>query len=49
MTGVQLTDAETEFTGPYLPIGGYGPHPERLRQQFEGMRKADPRTPAPSA
>ncbi|MBL1102711.1 transposase [Streptomyces sp. 205] len=25
-----------EFTGPYLPIGEYGPYPERLRQQFEG-------------
>lgn len=23
--------------GPYLPIGAYGPYPERLRQQFEGV------------
>ncbi|WP_286185289.1 transposase [Streptomyces sp. XY431] len=22
---------------PYLPIGDYGPYPERLRQQFEGV------------
>jgi transposase len=34
---VQLTDTEWEFIGPYLPIGGYGPYPERLRQQFEGV------------
>ncbi|MDQ0938299.1 transposase [Streptomyces sp. V1I1] len=37
MTRVQLTDAEWEFIGPYLPIGEYGPYPERLRQQFEGV------------
>jgi len=37
MTRVQLTDAEWEFIEPYLPIGGYGPYPERLRQQFEGV------------
>ncbi|MDX6430985.1 MAG: hypothetical protein QOE54_3351 [Streptosporangiaceae bacterium] len=37
MTRVQLTDFEWEFIGPYLPIGGYGPYPERLRQQFEGV------------
>jgi transposase len=34
---VQLTDAEWEFIGPYLPIGEYGPYPQRLRQQFEGV------------
>jgi transposase len=34
---VQLTDPEWEFIGPYLPIGEYGPYPERLRQQFEGV------------
>jgi len=34
---VQLTDAEWEFIGPYLPIGEYGPYPERLRRQFEGV------------
>ncbi|MFI9586427.1 hypothetical protein ACIHCQ_32390 [Streptomyces sp. NPDC052236] len=37
MTRVQPTDEEWEFTGPYLPIAGYGPCPERLRQQFEGV------------
>lgn len=37
MTRVQLTDAEWEFIGPYLPIGEYGPYPERLRLQFEGV------------
>ncbi len=37
MTRVQLTDAEWEFIGPYLPISEYGPYPERLRQQFEGV------------
>jgi transposase len=37
MTRVQLTDAEWEFIEPYLPIGEYGPYPERLRQQFEGV------------
>lgn len=28
---------EREFIGPYLPIGEYGPYPERLRRQFEGV------------
>jgi transposase len=37
MTRVQLTDTEWEFIEPYLPIGRYGPYPERLRQQFEGV------------
>ncbi|MCX4580641.1 hypothetical protein OHB41_47460 [Streptomyces sp. NBC_01571] len=37
MTRVQLTDSEGEFVDPYLPIGEYGPYPERLRQQFEGV------------
>ncbi|MFE5334245.1 transposase, partial [Embleya sp. NPDC056575] len=37
MTRVQLTDAEWEFIEPYLPIGEYGPYPERLRRQFEGV------------
>ncbi len=37
MTQVQLADEEWEFIGPYLPIGRYGPYPERLRQQFEGV------------
>ncbi|MBM9503061.1 transposase [Streptomyces sp. KK5PA1] len=37
MTRAQLTDMEWEFIDPYLPIGRYGPYPERLRQQFEGV------------
>lgn len=37
MTRVQLSDEEWEFIEPYLPIGEYGPYPERLRQQFEGV------------
>ncbi|MFF0142574.1 transposase [Streptomyces sp. NPDC005227] len=37
MTRAQLTDQEWEFAGPYLPVGMYGPYPERLRQQFEGV------------
>ncbi|MGC5004745.1 IS5 family transposase [Streptomyces sp. DT203] len=37
MTRVQLTDEEWEFIGPYLPVGEYGPYPDRLRQQFEGV------------
>ncbi|GLW55148.1 hypothetical protein Kpho01_31590 [Kitasatospora phosalacinea] len=37
MTRVQLADAEWEFIEPYLPVGEYGPYPERLRRQFEGV------------
>ncbi|MFF3672269.1 transposase [Microtetraspora malaysiensis] len=37
MTRLELADEEWEFIGPYLPIGGFGPYPERLRQQFEGV------------
>ncbi|AKA06663.1 transposase IS1647 [Streptomyces noursei ZPM] len=37
MTRAQLTDEEWEFIGPFLPIGGFGPYPERLREQFEGV------------
>jgi transposase len=37
VTRAQLTDDEWEFIEPYLPIGEYGPYPERLRQQFEGV------------
>jgi transposase len=32
-----LTDVEWEFIETSLPIGGFGPYPERLRQQFEGV------------
>lgn len=37
MTRRQLTDAQWKFIGSYLPIGRFGPYPERLREQFEGM------------
>ena len=37
VTRVQLTDPDWEFIEPYLPIGEYGPYPERRRQQFEGV------------
>jgi transposase len=37
MAQVQLTDAEGEFIEQYVPIGRFGPYPERLRQQFEGV------------
>ncbi|ANP51838.1 transposase [Streptomyces griseochromogenes] len=37
MTRRQLTDEQWKFIESYLPIGGFGPHPKRLRQQFEGV------------
>ncbi|MFE9934456.1 transposase [Streptomyces sp. NPDC005533] len=37
MTRVRLTDEEWKYVAPYLPIGRYGPYPERLRKQFEGV------------
>jgi transposase len=37
VTRMQLTDEEWAFIEPYLPIGGFGPYPERLREQFEGV------------
>ncbi|WP_241003021.1 transposase [Streptomyces sp. CB01881] len=37
MTRRQLTDEQWTFIEPYLPIGEYGPYPERLRDQFEGV------------
>ncbi|WP_406841626.1 IS5 family transposase (plasmid) [Streptomyces sp. AHU1] len=33
----QLTDSERQFIGPFLPVGRFGPYPERLREQFEGV------------
>ncbi|GAB2765973.1 hypothetical protein GCM10027072_75960 [Streptomyces bullii] len=39
-TGVtrrQLTEEQWELIEPFLPIGEYGPYPERLREQFEGV------------
>jgi transposase len=37
VTRAQLTDEEWKFVEPYLPIGEFGPYPERLREQFEGV------------
>ncbi|GAB2451992.1 hypothetical protein GCM10027162_56230 [Streptomyces incanus] len=37
MTRRQLTDEQWKLIEPYLPIGEYGPYPERLREQFEGV------------
>ncbi len=37
MTRAQLTDQEWAFIEPYLPIGGFGPYPQRLRWPFEGV------------
>jgi transposase len=37
VTRAQLTDKEWTFVEPYLPIGEFGPYPERLREQFEGV------------
>ncbi|CAO0831479.1 hypothetical protein GCM10010298_67970 [Streptomyces microflavus] len=37
MTRRQLTHAQWKFIEPFLPIGRYGPYPERLREQFEGV------------
>lgn len=37
MTRRQLADAQRKFIEPYLPIGRYGPYPERLQEQFEGV------------
>lgn len=37
MTRAQLTDPEWEFIEPFLPIGAFGPYPQNLRDQFEGV------------
>lgn len=37
VTRRQLSDEQWTLIGPYLPIGEYGPYPERLRDQFEGV------------
>jgi transposase len=37
VTRRQLTEDQWKLIEPYLPIGGYGPYPERLRDQFEGV------------
>lgn len=33
----ELKDGEWELIEPFLPIGRFGPYPERLRRQFEGV------------
>lgn len=37
VTRRQLSDDQWMLIEPYLPIGEYGPYPERLRDQFEGV------------
>jgi transposase len=37
VTRSDLTDDEWVLVEAFLPIGQYGPYPERLRQQFEGV------------
>lgn len=37
VTRRQLTHTQWKFIEPYLPIGRYGPYPERLREQFGGI------------
>ena len=37
MTRRQLTDEQWSLIEPYLPIGRFGPYPERRRDQFEGV------------
>jgi transposase len=33
----ELSDADWDLIGSHLPIGQYGPYPERLRDQLEGI------------
>ncbi|MEV6684315.1 transposase [Streptomyces sp. NPDC051130] len=37
MTRHELDDEEWGLVEPFLPIGRYGPYPQRLRDQFEGV------------
>ncbi|KPI04664.1 Transposase [Streptomyces sp. OK228] len=37
MTRRELSDREWEFIEPFLPVGRFGPYPQRLRDQFEGV------------
>lgn len=37
VTRRQLTDEQWKFIERYLPIGRFGPYPDRLREQFEGV------------
>lgn len=33
----ELSDPDWELVSPHLPIGEYGPYPEHLREQLEGI------------
>ena len=37
MTRRELSDGEWALIEPHLPIGRFGPYPQRLREQFEGV------------
>ena len=37
MARTELTDQDWGLIEPFLPIGRFGPYPERLREQFEGV------------
>ena len=37
MTRRELSDGEWALVEPFLPIGRFGPYPQRLREQFEGV------------
>jgi transposase len=37
VTRRQLTDKQWKLIEPFMPIGEYGPYPERLREQFDGV------------
>jgi len=37
VTRRELSDSEWALIEPFLPIGRYGPYPQRLRDQFEGV------------
>lgn len=37
MTRPQLADKQWRFIEPFLPIGRFGPYPQHLREQFEGV------------
>ncbi len=37
MTRRELSDGEWKLIEPFLPIGQYGPYPQHLREQFEGV------------
>jgi transposase len=37
VTRRELSDGEWKLIEPFLPIGQYGPYPQHLREQFEGV------------